>query len=158
MTTTTAEGTFRTIEKRAKRGRSAKKSAFSKNQPFYHRYNWTLGSVMDPVWAKGQRQLQLTPTGTKRQRNMRVRKCGQVLAICSKTVLKPEDKHGLLTRNLKMKTKQSYHHLKCTVLDEKVVPLPENITKASQQIHWNTISDCPPPPMKGKIPVTLCPL
>lgn len=97
---------------------------------------------MDPIWAKAQRLLQLTPTGTKRQHNRRVKKCGQVLAICSKTVLKPEDEHGLLTWKLKIKTKQSYHHLKRTVVDEKVAPLPENITETSQQMGWNT-SDCP---------------
>lgn len=88
---------------------------------------------MDPVLANVQRQLQLTPTGTKRQHNMRVKKRGQVLATRNKTVLKPAGRHGLLTQKLKNQNDQSYCHLKCTVVDAKVAPLPGNITKASHQ-------------------------
>lgn len=60
---------------------------------------------MDPVLANVQRQLQLTPTGTERQHNMWVKKCGQVLAICSKTVLKLAGGDGLLTQKFKKKNK-----------------------------------------------------
>ena len=93
-------GNIRTMEKKVRETGEQKFSWF-KNQPYYHSYNWTLGPMMDPVLDNVQRQLQLTPTGTERQHNMRVKKCGQVLAICTKPVLKPVGGHGLLTQKLK---------------------------------------------------------
>lgn len=62
--------------------------------------------MTDPDLANVQKQLQLTPTCTERQHNMRGKKYGQVLAICSKPVLKPARGHGLLTQKLKKKKKK----------------------------------------------------
>lgn len=83
---------------------------------------------MYPVLGNVQRQLQLTPTTTKRKQNMRGKKYGQVLVICYKTLLKPA-----VNTEIKQTNKQSYYCLKCTTADSKAVPLPQNIIKANQQ-------------------------
>lgn len=54
---------------------------------------------MDLLLVNVQRQLQLSPTGTEAAQH----EGEEVLAICSKTVLKPAAGHGLLTHKLKKK-------------------------------------------------------
>lgn len=78
-----------------------------------------------PVLGNVQRHLQLTPTTTKRKQNMRGKKCTQ---ICYKTLLKP-----VVYTEIKQTNKLSYYYLKCTKVDAKALPLPQNISKANQQ-------------------------